>query len=428
MSKRTPFPPVFWVANVIEILERYTYYGIYIGFGVYMEYLGFQKAQLGIIQSIFLISTYLIPIFSGSLADKYGFKRILIVSYLAYLPSVLLLLFTKSLSGIALAMLSIGLAAGIFKPLVAGTIRAVTDKTNKTLGFGIFYQMINVGATFGPIVAGHLRIISWNYAFISAAVSVGIMLIITLLFYKEPPRDIQSETLGKKFKDILIVLSDVKFTVFLVLIGVFFWTPLWAFINLNAAYIEKHLDTANLYNSMKSVFGVYVTNFVSHTDGKGTWRIVGESIASSAPFIILFQFIVSFISERRNAIYVFITGMLIAALGFVFLALAYFTIPSFVFLGVFLFAVGEMATSPRIQEYITWLAPKEKAGLYLGTNFLATGLGGGLSGIYTWVSGKFDGAGHPEYVWYTLAAHYVLGVIVIQIYTKTFGHFKELEA
>lgn len=49
MKKRTSFPKVFWVANSVEILERFAYYGIYMGFGIYMEYLGYTKAQLGIV-------------------------------------------------------------------------------------------------------------------------------------------------------------------------------------------------------------------------------------------------------------------------------------------------------------------------------------------------------------------------------------------
>jgi len=130
MKNRTPFPPVFWVANGIEILERFAYYGIYFGFGIYMEHLGYSRGQLGIVQSIFLFMSYSIPVISGTFADRYGFKKVLIVSYLAYLPSVLLLLATKSFSGIVLTMLSIGLAAGIFKPLIAGTVRAVSDSTN----------------------------------------------------------------------------------------------------------------------------------------------------------------------------------------------------------------------------------------------------------------------------------------------------------
>src|SRR5262245_41688263 len=108
MTTRSKFPPVFWVANLIEVLERFAYYGIYFGFGIYMTQLGYSRDQLGIVQTIFLAVSYLIPVFSGSFADRYGFKPVLIVSYLAYLPSILLLLMANSLTGIALTMLSIG--------------------------------------------------------------------------------------------------------------------------------------------------------------------------------------------------------------------------------------------------------------------------------------------------------------------------------
>ncbi|MBE7504624.1 MAG: MFS transporter, partial [Verrucomicrobiales bacterium] len=199
---RSSFPPVFWVANLVEVLERFAYYGIYFGFGIYMTQLGYSRDDLGIVQSLFLLFSYAIPLISGTFADRFGFKKVLIVSYLAYLPAVLLLMLTKSFSGIALTMLSIGFAAGIFKPLIAGTIRVTTDSTNKTLGFGIFYAMVNIGGSFGPIVAGRLRAISWDYAFLAAAVAIGFMFLITVFFYKEPPRDFAGETLGKKFRDI----------------------------------------------------------------------------------------------------------------------------------------------------------------------------------------------------------------------------------
>ena len=101
----TSFPPVFWVANLIEVLERFAYYGIYFGFGIYMQSLGYSRGELGIVQSIFLLVSYSVPIISGTFADRFGFKKVLIVSYFAYLPSILLLILTRSFSGIALTML-----------------------------------------------------------------------------------------------------------------------------------------------------------------------------------------------------------------------------------------------------------------------------------------------------------------------------------
>ncbi len=425
MSKRTGFPKVFWVANGIEVLERFAYYGIYFGFGIYMTHLGYTRAQLGVVQSIFLLLSYGIPLISGTFADRFGFKKVLIISYLAYLPSILLLIVTRSFSGIALTMLSIGLAAGIFKPLIAGTVRAVTDRTNKTLGFGIFYAMVNVGGSFGPIVAGKLRVISWNYAFLAAAICIAVMLLVTIFFYKEPKREIEGVTLGQKFKDIAIALSDVKFAVFLVLLGVFFWLPFWAFFNLCALYVDSNIDTARLYLNIRSVFGRGLADFLSH-EVEGTRRILGETISHTGYIIMICQVLVSRVIERFKAIPTFITGILIAAAGFFFLGYARISASSFIFLGIFLFALGEMISSPRIQEYITWIAPKEKAGLYMGTNFLALMIGAALSGVtYTSLYGGFHSAGRPEYIWFILAGHFILGVVLIVAFIRIAGEFKE---
>ena len=426
MKSKTPFPPVFWIANGIEVLERFAYYGIYFGFGIYMEYLGYSRAQLGVVQSIFLFLSYFVPVISGTFADRFGFKKVLIVSYVAYLPSILLLMLTKSFSGIALTMLSIGLAAGIFKPLVSGTVRAVTDVTNKTLGFGIFYAMVNVGGSFGPIIAGKLRAISWNYAFLAAAIAVVVMLLITIFFYKEPEREIEGATLKEKFKDIGVALSDVRFATFIVLLGIFFWLPFWAFFNLCALYVDGNVDTAKLYLDLKGVFGGAIASFLSHEDEHGVRRILGETISHTGWIIMILQVFVSRIFERFSALPSFLFGLLIAAIGYVILGLAVASAPALIFLGIFFFAVGEMISSPRIQEYITWIAPKEKAGLYMGSNFLAVGIGGATSGvIYTSLYGYFGDIQRPGWIWYALAAHVVVGILVLMVFKRVAGEFKE---
>lgn len=426
MGNRSVFPKVFWIANSIEVLERFAYYGIYMGFGIYLQQLGYSKGDLGIIQSIFLALSYLIPLFSGTFADKFGFKKVLIIAYLAYLPSILLLIVTKSFSGIALTMLSIGFAAGIFKPLISATVRATTDSTNKTLGFGIFYAMVNLGASIGPLVMGKLRALSWDYVFYTAAGTIFLMFLITLFFYKEPKREIEGVSLKQKFRDIGLALSDVKFAIFIVLLGIFFWMPFWAFFNILTVYINDYMNTADLYNGVKSILGSGVTNIISRQE-EGVWKINAEAISHTGYVIIIFQLLISRIFEKRAAIPSFLFGLFMAAMGFIVLGLSVTGSNFWVFLGIFLFAIGEMISSPRIQEYIMWIAPKEKAGLYMGTNFLATFIGAILSGIYTGVMGLYQSAGHPEYIMYTIAIHTILGIFAIYIFTRILGDFKELE-
>ena len=427
-KNRTPFPRVFWIANSVEIIERFAYYGIYMGFPVYFATLGYKTEQLGIIQGLFLFISYTVPVLSGTFADKFGFKKVLLISYLAYLPSILLLILTKSFSGIALSMLSIGLAAGIFKPLISGTVRVVTDHTNRTVGFGVFYAMVNIGASFGPMILGRLRAISWEYAYIVAAISIGVMFLVTLFFYKEPERNIEGETLSKKFRDMGEALSDIKFVTFLVILGLFFWLPFWSFFNLCTKYIETTLDGATLYQNIRSVLGSGVANFLSK-DYEGTRKVLGETISHTGWVIMVFQVFIAWLFERFHPIPSFVFGLLVFSIGFGFIGLAGITFPAWIFLGIFLVAIGEMICSPRIQEYITWLAPKEKAGLYMGSNFLAIGIGGFLSGvIYTSrVYNHFESTGHTEYLWLILAAHVLAGMAAILLFSRFAGHFKEQE-
>jgi len=435
MEKRSPFPEVFWVANIIEVLERFAYYGIYMGMGIYMKnQLGLSMTELGNIQSYFLLVSYMVPVISGTFADKFGFKKVLIVSYLAYLPSILLLLITKTYSGMALTMLSIGLAAGIFKPLVSGTVRAVTDKTNATRGFGIFYAMVNVGGSFGPLVAGALRAIHWNYAFIAAAIAIVVMLLVTIFFFKEPEREKTEMSLGAKLKEIGATLADVKFSFFLIILGLFFWLPFWGFFNVIAMYVDMSLDTARLYQQLKGVIPDFLLNLISHQDKPsgtgpgGTWRIIGETIAHTGYIIIILQYFIARVFEKFKALPSFIFGLFVAAIGCVFIALANIGSPGWIFLGILLFAVGEMISSPRIQEYITFIAPKEKAGLYMGSNFLAVCIGGFLAGkIYTPLYGTFKDAGNPHYIWYIAGAHLLLGMMVFLLFIRIAGEFKQQE-
>lgn len=429
MNKRSKFPPVFWIANSVEVLERFSYYGIYLTFYAYLQYRGYSRGDLGIIQSIFLFISYFVPVFSGTLADRYGFKKVLIISYLAYIPSILLLMVTKSFSGIALTMLSIGFAAGIFKPLISGTVRLTTDSTNKTIGFGIFYMMVNIGGTFGPIVAGKLRAISWNHAFLMAAISITVMLLITVFFYKEPPKEVEQVNVGKKLKEIFSTVTDKKFAIFIVILGLFFWLPFWGFFNICGAYIDNHLNTVRLFNSLENVLGTGIAKFLSRQQDGGVWRINGEAIANTGWIIIILQLLVSRIFEKRKALPSFMLGLFVAACGYLLIGYSIHIEPAYVILGIVIFAIGEMISSPRIQEYITWIAPKEKAGLYMGSNFLATCIGALLSGVtYTKLFGHFETKNIPEYIWYVLALNLIAGVLVMYIFTRTLGDFKEQES
>ena len=142
------------------------------------------------------------------------------------------------------------------------------------------------------------------------------------------------QSLGAKFREIGVVLGDLKFTAFLVLLGVFFWLPFWAFFNLCALYVDKNIDTVALYDSMQGVFGTWATGFFSDVGEDGRRRVLGETISHTGWIIMIFQIFVSRVSERYRAMPTFMFGLGLAALGFFTLGYARVGAPALVFAGI----------------------------------------------------------------------------------------------
>ena len=59
---------------------------------------------------------------------------------------------------------------------------------------------------------------------------------------------------------------------------------------------------------------------------------------------------------------------------------------------------------------------------------LAVGIGGFTSGVtYTTLSGHFIDTGNPGHVWYVLAAHLILAIVVMMVFRRLAGDFTEQE-
>jgi hypothetical protein len=55
-------------------------------------------------------------------------------------------------------------------------------------------------------------------------------------------------------------------------------------------------------------------------------------------------------------------------------------------------------------------------------------IGAAFSGItYTSLYGRFESLGNPDYVWYVLGVHTLLGILVLHVFTRTAGEFQERE-
>ncbi len=224
------YPAAFWIANTMEIFERMAWYGFFAVSSLYITGpvetggLGFTSEERGQLQAIVPFFLYLLPVVTGALADRYGYKKLFIIAYSCMIVFYYALGQFKTFPTFLGAFMLVAVAAAIFKPVVVGTVARVTDESNSSMGFGIFYMMVNVGGFAGPLIAGAIRGISWNYVFISCSCWAAINLVIVTLFYKDPTTESASEnprTLGKVAADAVEVLGNMRFgiTVFTMLIA-----------------------------------------------------------------------------------------------------------------------------------------------------------------------------------------------------------------
>jgi len=257
MAQIKSYPATFWVANTMEIFERMAWYGwftvssVYITGAVATGGLGFTSEQRGQIQAVVPFLLYLMPVFTGALADRYGYKKMFTIAYLVMIVSYYLLGQFRTFPSFMMAFLFVAVGAAIFKPVVVGTVARVTDERNSATGFGIFYMMVNIGGFVGPIVAGLVRGLSWNYVFIACSFWAFLNLLIVTIFYKEPTTEATSatrRTFRKVLENSVEVLGNVRFfvTSFTILIALmvanqgirwFSWTrcfyfiPIWLVLN-----------------------------------------------------------------------------------------------------------------------------------------------------------------------------------------------------
>ncbi|PKP23529.1 MAG: MFS transporter, partial [Bacteroidetes bacterium HGW-Bacteroidetes-22] len=257
------------------------------------------------------------------------------------------------------------------------------------LGFGIFYMIVNIGAFIGPVIASKLRVFNWNYVFYVSAVIIGLNLLM-LLFYTEPPSSRKAESVLTEMKTIIKnvarVVTDIKFTVFLIIIAGFWSMYLQLFYSL-PVYIGQWMDTSLIYNWLHGISPGFA-GAVGTPEG-----IINPEMLTNmdAMFIVLFQVVVSGFVMRFKPLSTMMSGILIASLG-IGLMFA-FNNPFFLFFSILIFGLGEMTTSPKVTEYIGRIAPEGKVALYMGCSYIPLALGnlaaGFLSGdLYQIMSDK----------------------------------------
>lgn len=377
----------FWASNTLELFERWAWYGFYMAFALYLVNskdtgaLGLTQAQKGIIMGTGSMLLYFLPVITGSIADKIGYKKILYLSYTLYLSGYYMIHSFDTFGLMFFAFIWTCVGGAFFKPIVSAMVARTTNEETSSIGFGIFYMMINIGGFIGPFIAGVLMQKSWSYVFYMSMITIGINYLITFFFFREPVIKEGKTSLGKNiiqaFINIGITLKNWKYVLFLIIM-ILFWTAFNQLYYSLPVFVDQWVDTSPLYNGIHAVWP-WLAEAIGTPQGTITAVTLGSM---DAFFIIVFQLMVSSFVMRFRPLAAMMGGILVLAGG---LGLMYSNQNSWlILLGILVFALGEMASSPKFTEYVGRIAPADKKALYMGTSFLPIAAGHQLAG---WLSG-----------------------------------------
>ncbi len=407
---RTGFERAFWVANFTELFERLAYYGASAVLAIYLsEQLHFSKEVTGWMMGTFGFVVWLLPVLGGTLADRFGFRRALMFAYLVMTVGYFLLgslaapwlrsarhaLGDQWLVFVILMVPALGPA--MVKPCVAGTTARASSENVRSIGYSIYYTVVNIGGMLGPIMAWLVRKrLGWGVenVFRVSALSVFLMFLVTLAFFREPARSGEQKVtrVADAIKNMFVVLGNFRFVLFLLIFSSFYIVFWQEFISA-PLFLRGYVDPNANADLLLSV---------------------------DALTVICFQILVTYLTRNIPVFPAMTLGLVITSLSWLFLAI-HPSIVGFV-AALIVLALGEITQSARYYEYISRLAPSGQQGLYMGYAFLPIAIGYFIAGpLGGYLLHEFGDVLHrPQQMWWVVTAVGLVGGVLMVIYNKVF--------
>ena len=279
-----------------------------------------------------------------------------------------------------------------------GTVALTTTKETKSLGYAIYYWLVNIGAAIGPLLAYLVRdSFGIQFVYMVSAISCALMFFVTLVFFKEPQAklDEQRESILQVVKNLWTVVKNIKFMIFLLIFSLY-WIVFWEFFIVIPFYISDYISLDAPIELILSV---------------GAWTI------------IVLQIPINRLTKHIPTPTAIMIGFVFAALSWFLL---YFSEIAGISVGlglivatIFIFSVGEQTQAPRFYEYLADLAPKRQAALFQGFAFLPIAIAWTIGGTFGgWIYHNYGRTevGKPEIVFLVIGLVGVAAAIMMFFY------------
>lgn len=365
-------PRAFWMLNLIEMFERLAYYGMRVVIPIYIAQaddihgLHFTQAQKGQIFALWALVQTGVPIFSGGFADRYGYKKTIAFSIVIKVIGYLLMATQREFWPFTIGCLVLAFGTAIFKPGVWGSLQRTMDTKTSSVGWGVFYMLVNVGGFLGPPLAHYLHGWSWAAVFYGCAAIVSLNFFMLLTY---PNVDAGGQQPTGFLQTAWITLSNLFNARLLVFIAIMsgFYLMFMQLFDLLPNFIVDWVDSTALVKSLH-LPAMFLTDTPRGPMISQEWMINLDS-----GLIVLFVVWISHLVSRMRRVQSIFLGIAVSSVG---LLAAGFTMSGLACLaGIALFSVGEMLASPKMNDYLGVIAPEGKKGLYMGYANMPTAIG-----------------------------------------------------
>jgi POT family proton-dependent oligopeptide transporter len=477
--------------------ERFGYYTMLAIFTLYLQAkFGFSALIAGQIYGGFLAAVYFMPLIGGFLADKFGFGKMvtggIVVMFFGYLllsaPFLLPInVATEKFTmfgALGLIAIGTGLFKGNLQVLVGNLYDAPEYQKQRDNGFSLFYMAINIGAMFAPYAANRMvaHFGTYNAGFAVACISLIVSVGIYLAFrpwYRHA--DISAKKAAVTASVVQLTAEQTKQRIIALLlvfaVVIFFWMSFHqngATMTLFARDYTQHSVFGlnrigfNIWNLVAIVVSVYAL-FSIFQSKKAKSKLISlgvlvlavagllfnyskeaaEVIASPELFQQFNPFFVVCLTPVSMAIFAALAkrkkepttpfkiglGMLVAAVGFIVLAVASFGLaspadlppvvqgqepvgldpalrvsPNWLISTYLILTFGELLLSPMGISFVSKVAPPKYKGMMMGCWFAATAIGNYLVSV---IAGIWE-TGMPLWaIWGVLITLCIISAIFI---------------
>ena len=332
------------------------------------------------------------------------------------------------------ALIVTAVGGSLIKPSVVGTVARTTAQDTKALGYSIYYMLVNIGGAVGPFLAVPVREnFGISYVLVMSSATTFLLLVGTLLFFKEPPRPADAPppaSFGKVFGDMVKVFRNGRFMTFLVIFSGF-WIMFWQVFYSLPFYVRdvlkfERFEIIETVDAWTIILITVAATAVAKKLKPVVAMTIGFALAASSWFVMVYT--PPALAQVLSWPVVFVMNLVLRLLALVGLPVTVVDLTPAIAptaLGLIVFALGEGLQAPRYYEYVADLAPKDQVGTYMGFAFLPIAIGTFFAGMLAgplvahYVEGYKKGlVAHPANMWLVVGGVGILSTLLMLLYDR----------